>query len=108
MRFYIVPKKVEQINDHLFIDTYKSNNIKIGVNNMTVIDRKCVRDEKTKLGQYRRYQSSAKAKQAKQLILSSTAGCRCLQISDHFKLHRVSCPLSLTLLMLPSCQPTQH
>jgi len=31
-----VPKKVEQINDHLFIDTYKSNNIKIGVNNMTV------------------------------------------------------------------------
>jgi len=25
---YIVPKKVEQINDHLFIDTYKSNNIK--------------------------------------------------------------------------------
>jgi len=24
-----VPKKVEKINDHLFIDTYKSNNIKI-------------------------------------------------------------------------------
>jgi len=24
----VVPKKVEQINDHLFIDTYKSNNIK--------------------------------------------------------------------------------
>jgi len=23
-----VPKKVEQINDHLFIDTYKSDNIK--------------------------------------------------------------------------------
>jgi len=23
---------VEQINDYLFIDTYKSNNIKIGVN----------------------------------------------------------------------------
>jgi len=22
----IVPKKVEQINDHLFIETYKSNN----------------------------------------------------------------------------------
>jgi len=50
-----VPKKVEQINDHLFIDTYKSNNIKIGVNDMTVNDS--VRDEKTKLGQYRRYQS---------------------------------------------------
>jgi len=33
-----VPKKVEQINDHLFIDTYKSNNIKIGVNDMTVND----------------------------------------------------------------------
>jgi len=28
---FIVPKKVEQINDHLFIDTYESNNIKIGV-----------------------------------------------------------------------------
>jgi len=28
----IVPKKVEQINDYLFIDTYKSNKIKIGVN----------------------------------------------------------------------------
>jgi len=38
-----VPKKVEQIiNEHLFIDTYKSNNIKIGVNDMTVNDRKCV------------------------------------------------------------------
>jgi len=23
----MVPKKVEQINDHLFIDTYKSNNM---------------------------------------------------------------------------------
>jgi len=33
---FIVPKKVEQINDHLFIDTYKSNNIKSGVNDMTV------------------------------------------------------------------------
>jgi len=31
-RRFIVPKKVEQINDYLFIDTYKSNNIKIGVN----------------------------------------------------------------------------
>jgi len=29
--------KVEKINDHLFIDTYKSNNIlKIGVNDMTM------------------------------------------------------------------------
>jgi len=27
-RGFIVPKKVEQINDHLFIDTYKSNNIR--------------------------------------------------------------------------------
>jgi len=35
-RRFIVPKKVEQINEHLFIDTYKSNSIKIGVNNMTV------------------------------------------------------------------------
>jgi len=37
-RRFIVPKKVEHINDHLFIDTYKSNNIKIGVNDMTVND----------------------------------------------------------------------
>jgi len=35
-RRFLVPRKVEQINDHLFIDTYKSNNIKIGVNDMTV------------------------------------------------------------------------
>jgi len=40
-----VPKKVEQINDRLFIDTYKSNNIKkIGVNDMTVNNSEmCVR-----------------------------------------------------------------
>jgi len=40
-----VSKKVEQINDHLFMDTYKSNNIKkIGVNDMTVNDSDmCVR-----------------------------------------------------------------
>jgi len=44
-RRFIVPKKVEQINDYVFIDTYESNFKKIGVN------------EKTKLGQYRRYQS---------------------------------------------------
>jgi len=37
-RRFIVPKKVKQINDHLFIDTYKSNNIKIGVNDMMVND----------------------------------------------------------------------
>jgi len=37
-------KKVEQINDHLFIDSYKSNNIKTGVNDMTVNDSEmCVR-----------------------------------------------------------------
>jgi len=28
-------EKVEQINDYLFIDTYKLNKIKIGVNEMT-------------------------------------------------------------------------
>jgi len=44
LRRFIVPKKVEQINDHLFIDTYKSSNIQIGVNDMTVNDsEKCVR-----------------------------------------------------------------
>jgi len=37
-RRFIVPKNFKQINDHLFIDTYKSNNIKIGVNDMTVND----------------------------------------------------------------------
>jgi len=45
-RRFLVPKKVEQINDHsgLFIDTYKSNNIKLGVNDMTVNDSEvCVR-----------------------------------------------------------------
>jgi len=39
-----MPINVEQINDHLIIDTYKSNNIKIGVNDMTVYDSEmCVR-----------------------------------------------------------------
>jgi len=43
-RRFIVLKKVEQINDHLFIDTYESNDIKIGVNDMTVNDSEmCVR-----------------------------------------------------------------
>jgi len=43
-RRFIVPKNVEQINDHLFIDTKKSNDIKIGVNDMTVNDSEmCVR-----------------------------------------------------------------
>jgi len=36
--------KVEKIIDPLFIDTYKSNNIKIGVNDMTVNDSEmCVK-----------------------------------------------------------------
>jgi len=34
-----VPKNVEQINDYLFIDTYKSNKIKVGVNDSEM----CVR-----------------------------------------------------------------
>jgi len=39
-----VPKIVEKINNHLFIDTYKSNNIKIGVNDMMLNDSEmCVR-----------------------------------------------------------------
>jgi len=37
-RRFIVPKKVDQSNDHLLIDTYKSNNINIGLNDMTVND----------------------------------------------------------------------
>jgi len=35
-RKFIISKKVEQINDYLFIDTYKTRNIKIGLNDMTV------------------------------------------------------------------------
>jgi len=43
-RRFKVAKKVEQINDHLFIDPYKSNNIQIGGNDMTVNDSEmCVR-----------------------------------------------------------------
>jgi len=43
-RKFIVPKKVEQINDYSFIDTYMSNIIKVGVNDMTVNDSEmCVR-----------------------------------------------------------------
>jgi len=36
MEEIIVPKKVEKINDYLFIDTYKSNKIKVVVKDMTV------------------------------------------------------------------------
>jgi len=43
-RRFIVPKKVEQINDYLFIDTCKSNKIKVGVIDMTVNDNEmCAR-----------------------------------------------------------------
>jgi len=35
-RIFVVPKEVEQTNDYLFID--KSNNITIGVNDMTVYE----------------------------------------------------------------------
>jgi len=43
-RRFKMPKKVEQINDQLFMDTDKSNNIKIGVNDMTVNEiEMCVR-----------------------------------------------------------------
>jgi len=39
-----VPYRVEQINDYLFIDTYKSNKILIGGNEMTVNDSEmCVK-----------------------------------------------------------------
>jgi len=43
-RRFIVPRKVEQINDLLVIDTYKSISIQIGVNDMTVnASETCVR-----------------------------------------------------------------
>jgi len=39
-----VPKKVNIIDDYLFIDTYKSNKIKIGMNEMQVNDSEmCLR-----------------------------------------------------------------
>jgi len=42
-RRFIVPKKVLN-NDYLFIDTYKSNKIEVGVNDMKVNDSEvCVR-----------------------------------------------------------------
>jgi len=38
-KHFIVPKKlVEQINDYIFIDTFKSNKIKIDTNEMRVDD----------------------------------------------------------------------
>jgi len=37
-RRFIVPKKLNKLNDNLFIDTCKSNNIKYGVHDMTVND----------------------------------------------------------------------
>jgi len=37
-RWVIVPKMVEQLNDYLFIDTYKSIKIKIGMNKIRVND----------------------------------------------------------------------
>jgi len=37
-RRFLVPKKLNKFTDCLFIDTYKSNNIKIDVNDMTVND----------------------------------------------------------------------
>jgi len=37
-KWFIVPKIVEQINEYLFICTYKSNTLKIGMNEMRVND----------------------------------------------------------------------
>jgi len=43
-RRLIVPQNVQQINNYLFIDTNKSNKIKVGVNDMMVNDSEmCVR-----------------------------------------------------------------
>jgi len=50
-----VSKKVEQINDHLFKDTYKSNNIKFGVNDseMCEMKRRSLVNTGDGLGEYR-------------------------------------------------------
>jgi len=37
---YIMPKKVPKSNGSSFVDTYKSNKIKLGVNELTVNDNK--------------------------------------------------------------------
>jgi len=50
-RRFIVPKKVEQLNDYSFIDTYKPNKIKLAWIKWRWTIAKCVWDEKTKLGQ---------------------------------------------------------
>jgi len=52
-----VPKKVEQINDYLFMNTYKSNDIKRGMNEMRVNDNEMSTRWNTKLGQYQIYKS---------------------------------------------------
>jgi len=38
-RLLIVPIKGDQINDHLFIETYKSNKIKFGMDELRVNDK---------------------------------------------------------------------
>jgi len=39
LRLYIImPEKIEHVNDYFFIDTYKSNKIKISLNELRVID----------------------------------------------------------------------
>jgi len=38
LRRFTLPKKVEQINDYLFIDAFKSDKITIGMNEMRVSD----------------------------------------------------------------------
>jgi len=44
-----VPKKLQKINDYLFTDTNKTNEIQMGVNEMRVNDSKM--RMRTKLGQ---------------------------------------------------------
>jgi len=54
MEAIIVPKRVEQINDYLFVDTYKSSKT-ICVDEMSVNDREMCAIWKKKLGKYRIY-----------------------------------------------------
>ena len=57
-RWFIVPIKVEQINDYLFLRHIRIKQTKtIGMNEMRMNDTTWMWDETTKLGQYRRYQS---------------------------------------------------
>jgi len=56
-RLIIVPIKIEQINNYLYIDIDKSDKIKIGMHEMRVNDSEMSMRFNNEIGQYWRYQS---------------------------------------------------